>query len=239
MNDYYLNRLNMGRKVFLCLDNPQHVPLWQGVPPLRLTTAIGEARGMLAGLETLAQNHGLATTGNAADKAREEKELEDAAHELGRLVVNCCRDAGDEATAATYDLPISGWRRMRDENLLQTARSLEAKAGTIAATPAGAEYGITPTAVAALKKEADDYAKLIAAPDDAIGGKAVLTRTVRPAFVAFETKLQSIDDLILPLRNTAAGALFVAKYEEARTINDRGRRPGTEEPPPPAPAPAP
>lgn len=74
------------------------------------------------------------------------------------------------------------------------------------------------------------------APDDAISGKAALTKKVRPTFQAFEIKLQTIDDLILPLRSTEAGALLVAKYEQARTINDRGRRPGKEEP---APAPAP
>ncbi|MDH4454297.1 MAG: hypothetical protein QE570_14065, partial [Verrucomicrobiota bacterium] len=60
----------------------------------------------------------------------------------------------------------------------------------------------------------------------------------RPAFAAFEDQLQEIDDLILPLRRTAEGASFVAKYQEARTINDRGRRPSQEEPAP-APTPAP
>lgn len=123
-----------------------------GSPPLTLEKAIDEGRGLLAGLEKLAQNQGLDTTGNAADKAREEKELGDAAHELGRLVVCCCRAAGDEAGAATYDLPISGWRRMRDENLLQTARGLEAKAGELAATLKGTEFGISAAVVAALKR---------------------------------------------------------------------------------------
>lgn len=128
---------------------------------------------------------------------------------------------------------------MRDEVLLQTARALEAKAAALAATPKGAEFGITPAAVAALKKEADDYAALIVAPDESISGKAALTKKVRPAFQAFEAKLQTIDDLILSLRSTEAGALLVAKYEQARTINDRGRRPGKEEATPaPAPKPA-
>ncbi len=62
MNDYYLNRINMGRKVFACLDDEAHEPLWQNVPPLRLTAVVGEARVMLAGLETLAQQQGHATT---------------------------------------------------------------------------------------------------------------------------------------------------------------------------------
>lgn len=234
MNDYYLNRLNMGRKVYACLDSKEHTPLWKGQEPPALEKAIDAGRVMLAGLEKLAQDQGKDTTGSAADKAREEKELEDAAHVLGRLVVQCCRAAGDETTAATYDLPISGWRRMRDEGLLQTARSLEAKAAELAATPAGAEYGITAARVATLNKEADDYAALIAAPDDAIGSKAAVTNRVRPAFADFENQLQIIDDLLLPLRATETGALLVAKYEQARTINDRGRRPGKDDTPPPA-----
>lgn len=238
MNDYYLNRLNMGRKVFACLDHSDHLILWQNQPPLRLAIAIGEARAKLTALESLAQVQTQAITGSAADKRREEKELEDAAHELARLVVRCCRAQGDETSVATFDLPLSGWRRMRDEILLQTARNLEAKAGALAASALGTDYGITPAAVATLKKEADDYAALITAPDDAIGGKAATTKQVRPAFAAFEDQLQEIDDLILPLRRTPAGATFVAKYQEARTINDRGRRPGKEEPAP-APTPAP
>ena len=127
-NNFYLNRLNMGRKVHACLDSLDQSPMWKGKPPLALEKVIDEGRVLLVGLEKLAQNQGLDTTGNAADKTREEKALEDAAHELGLLVVCCCQAAGDEAGAATYDLPISGWRRIRDENLLQTARGLEAKA---------------------------------------------------------------------------------------------------------------
>ena len=233
MNDYYLNRVNMGRKVFACLDAPDHEPLWKNVTPMRLMAAVGEARVMLAGLENLAQLQGQATTGNAADKRREEKELEDAAHELARLVVRCCRSEGDEAGAATFDLTITGWRKMRDEVLLQTARSLEMKATACAATPAGVEYGITVLKVEALKKEADDYEALIVAPDTAISGRAATTRQLRPAFIAFEEKLEEIDDLLLPLRSTAAGALFVAKYEQARSINDRGHGPSADKPVPP------
>ncbi|MBK8036287.1 MAG: hypothetical protein IPK22_04010 [Verrucomicrobiaceae bacterium] len=114
--------------------------LRKGKPPLALEKDIDEGREQLARLEKPAQNQGLDTTGNATDRAREEKELEDAAHELGRLVVCCCRAFGDEAGAASYDLPISGWRRMRDENLLQTARDLEAKADELAATPKGGHH---------------------------------------------------------------------------------------------------
>jgi hypothetical protein len=234
MNDYYLNRINMGRRVFACLDAEAHEPLWKNVPPLRLTAAVAEARVLLGGLENLALTLSKSTTGSAADKAREERELENEAHELGRLVVRCCRAAGDEAGAATYDMPISGWRKMRDETLLQTARALEAKAGAIAATPAGVDYDITPTRVAKLKKEADDYDALIVAPDGAISHRAAAGQQLRGAYAALDERLQEVDDLMLPLRKTAAGAALVAAYLLARTIHDRGHGPG-EEPEPPTP----
>ncbi len=230
MNDYYLNRINMGRRVFACLDAPAHELLWKDQPPLRLTAAISEARVIFQDLETQAQKQSLATSGNAMDKLREEKELEDSAHELARLVVRCCRAAGDEATAAAYDLPISGWRRMRDETLLQTARTLEAKAAQIATTPAGTQYGITTARVAELKKEADDYAALIVAPDDAISARAVSQQKNRSHFARFSEALEEIDDLILPLRRTVAGAELVEKYQDARSINDRGRGPKEKKP---------
>lgn len=237
MNDYYLNRLNMGRKVLACLNKPEHLALWQNQPPVKFTTKAAEAAALLAELEALAGKQSLATNGTAADKRREEKELEDVAHALGRAVVACCRDTGDEQGGTPFDLPISGWRKLRDETLLGKARELTAKAAALAATPGGADYGITPAAVAALKKEADDYAALIAAPDAAIGERKALTASVRPAFAAFEAKLQEMDDLILAFRSTPAGAHFVATYFEARTINDRGVGPA-EKKPTPAPPPA-
>jgi hypothetical protein len=33
MNNYYLNRLNMGRKVYACLDALDHTLLWKGKHP--------------------------------------------------------------------------------------------------------------------------------------------------------------------------------------------------------------
>jgi len=237
MNDYYLNRINMGKTVFACLDAPEHEPLWKNQPPQRLTDAIGEARALLGELEALGRTLSESTTGSAADKRREEKELEDAAYELGRLVVRCCRAAGDETGAATFDLTLSGWRKMRDETLLQTARLLEVKAGQIAATPGGAAYDITTARVAALKKEADDYAAVIASPDQKIKQRAAENQRLRGAYAALAERLEEVDDLMLVLRRTAAGAALVAAYEAARAINDRGRRPEDDpaEPTPPTP----
>ena len=101
---------------------------------------------------------------------------------------------------------------MRDETLLQTAHTLERKAAQIATTSAGTQYGITTTRVAELNKEADDYAALIVAPDDAISARTVSQQKNRSHFARFSEALEEIDDLILPLRHTVAGAELVEKY---------------------------
>ena len=51
MNNYYLNRLNMGRKVYACLDALDHTLLWKGKPPL----ALEEDFGILTNAATVGQ----------------------------------------------------------------------------------------------------------------------------------------------------------------------------------------
>ena len=63
--------------------------------------------------------------------------------------------------------------------------------------------------MAELNKEADDYAALIVAPDDAISARAVSQQKNRSHFARFSEALEEIDDLILPLRRTVAGAELV------------------------------
>ena len=63
-----------------------------------------------------------------------------------------------------------------------------------------------------LKKEADSYAALIVTPDDAISARAVSQQKNRSHFARFSEALEEIDDLILPLRRTVAGAKLVEKY---------------------------
>jgi hypothetical protein len=101
--------------------------------------------------------------------------------------------------------------------------------------PGGNTLKITAANLSAkLKKEADDYAALIVAPDEAISHRVAAGQQLRGAYAALDERLQEVDDLMLPLRKTTAGAALVAAYKQARTIHDRGRGPG-EEPGPPTP----
>ncbi len=231
MNDDHLNRLNMARKVLAVLDKTGNKAVWNGKAPLVFTAKVGLLQGEVAAAVAAGSVQELATTGTTKDKAREEKELEDAAHVLGSALVLCCRDDGDETNAAPFDLRLSQWRALRDEQLLAKATALHAAALALTADPAKAptalDYGITPAAVTSLKKEIDDYAALIAAPDTAIVSKKAVTASLRPLLAAVDARLRELDLLVPQFRRVTGGAAFESEYRAARQINDRGHGPGT------------
>ncbi len=144
MGDRVLNRINSARKTLGCLDEPAHKLIWQNQAPVIFTTKVGEASTLLDALLLTGQNQEKSTTGTTADKGREERELEDAAHTMGQALVTCCTDGNDLTTAAPFKMNITQWRVLRDEQLLAKAHALaDAVAGVIAAGPAHAsQYGL-------------------------------------------------------------------------------------------------
>lgn len=240
MNNIINNRIDAFRARLAVLANPDHTAAWEGIAPLKFTEKATAARSLTAVLVELAGRQTATIVGHAQDKRREEKELEDEAHQLGRAMVNCCKDANDLATAAKYDLQISGWRRLRDEILLNKARLLAADAGTLAAGAAAAHaagYGITPAAIAKLEKEAADYEGVITAPVNAIGERSTLTAGLLPKSREIAELFDQMDDLAIQFRGTPAGDAFVATWLASGQIIDRGHRPGDDGTPPAPPAP--
>jgi hypothetical protein len=56
-----------------------------------------------------------------ADKAREEQELEDLAHEISQALAGWFEDQGREADASQIDLSASAWQALRDPALVAKA----------------------------------------------------------------------------------------------------------------------
>ena len=238
MNDRVLNRINSARKTLGCLDEPAHKLIWQNQPPVIFTTKVGEANTLLAALLLTGQNQEKSTTGTTADKGREERELEDAAHTMAQALVTCCTDGNDLTTAAPFKMNITQWRVLRDEQLLAKAHALaDAVAGVIAAGPVHAsQYGLDTLTHSQLLKEADDYEALIAAPDSAIAARSALTASIPTQLAALEAKIDQLDSLLPQFRTKPGGPEFIAKYRLTRQINDRGHGPAPDAPPaPPAP----
>lgn len=237
MNDDIANQLTSYRNRLSCLDSPEHLPIWQNQPPLAFTTKVGQARALTDELADMAGRQSILIRGNAKAKRKEEAELEEAAYRLARAVVLCATDLDDLALAGHYDQPITGWRKLRDEALLQRARRLEVDAGTLATGPDAAtaeEYGITPASVAALKKEADDYAAVITQPQGAIDERVVLTQTLPAKSREVSAKFDEVADLILQFKAAPGGPEFIGRYLKASQIMDRGHGPRPEDPEGPA-----
>lgn len=234
MNNVINNRIDTFRARLAVLDTPSNTLIWDGMAPLKFSEKVTSARSLTAILAELAGRQTATTVGHAQDKRREEKELEDEAHKLGRAFVNYCKDTADIATAAKYDFQISGWRRLRDEVLLNKARLLATDAGLIATgstANAAAGYGITPAAIAKLTKEADDYENVITAPVNAIGERSTLTAELLPKSREIAELFDQMDDLAIQFRGSPAGDAFVATWLASGQIIDRGRGPGAEDTP--------
>ena len=237
MKDEFTNRLGAFRTTLDFLQAPASKVKWDGQPPLRFTSRVAEAVAAVAALAEFCQQQGAVIKGAAVDKAREEKELEDAAFVLGQAVTECCRGLGNEADAVRCAFSKSAWRGMRDAALLANAREvIRIAEGLLAGAQAAAaaECGITAATVAACKKEADDYETVISLPQQAIAGRKATTGQMRERFNTVEAVFASLDGLVEQFPDKT----FVAAYHAARTIRDNGHGPGTEPTPaPPAPPP--
>ena len=122
MKDEFVNRLAMFQTCLGTLNSPEHKPTWFNQPPIAITTKVGQAVTAVADLEAFLAQYGADITGAAADKRREEQELEVAAYRLGSALAVWFRDHNDETNAAKVDSPLSGWRRLRGQTLLEAAR---------------------------------------------------------------------------------------------------------------------
>ncbi len=236
MNNRYTNRIDMCRTVIALLDDPAHQPAWQGQPPQQFANKAVTLRAAVEAFATTAARQSAVITGAAVDKERTEALLEDQAHEVGSLLADYFHDANREQDAAAVDFPISAWRRLRGEHLLNRAGLLATTlANALAAdAPALAGYGLTPDDSIALTAAITAYRDSIAQPAGAIAERKALTASLDTSYRAVAALLESMDRLVLRFRGTGGGRAFAAAWQAARIIRDHGHGPAT-----PAPAPAP
>jgi hypothetical protein len=238
MKNEFANRQNMHLAVVALLADPAHQPAWKEQPPVAFTGRAAELVPLVGSLTDLIAAQQAATTGHAADKEREEQELEDAAHEISEALADWFEEQGREADAAKVSLSLSGWQLLRDVELIARAKllhqSLVAALGENAASLG--DHGLTAADATLLAKETADFETIVAQPAAAISGRKALTAALRPKFREVGKLLARMDRLILRFRRTAAGARFAETWAAARRIRDLGgAAAGGVEPAPPAP----
>lgn len=225
MKNEFANRQNMHLAVVALLDDVAHQPVWKDQPPLVFTTRATALKALVAALTDLLSAQQASLTGHAADKEREEKELETAAHEISEALADWFEDQGREADAAKVSLSLSGWQVLRDVSLIARAKLLhQALTAALAENAASlADYGLTPADATLLAKETADFEALVAEPAAALSGRKALTAALRPKFREVGDLLAKMDRLVLRFRKTEAGARFADTWRAARTIRDLGQ----------------
>ena len=234
MKDEFSNRLTMFKTARDLLNLPERKPVWLNVNPTIFTTKVAALDPAITALEAYCQAQGIDITGAAVDKDKEETDVENVAHTLGRLLVQWFRDQSDETNAAKCDLSLTGWRGMRDVALILKAREIRDLALPIASIPAGFAYGIASSLVQKLTDEVNEYEQVLTTPQTSIAQRKARTLGLRAEFNKVEAKFEGLDDLILAFNTTEAGRSLIAAYKAARIIRDAGHGP-TPPPVPPVP----
>jgi len=225
MKNEFANRQNMHLAVLALLADPTHQPAWKDQAPLAFTTRANALVPMVNALTDLISAQQTATTGHAADKEREEQELESAAHEISEALSAWFEDQNREADATKVSLSLSGWQRLRDTELIARARLLHASLTAALAENAAslAEYDLTAADATLLAKETADFEAIVANPAAAISARKALTAALRPKFREVSAVLTKMDRLVLRFRKTEAGTRFADTWQATRTIRDLGQ----------------
>lgn len=240
MNSRISNYITSFRTRFACLDLPANRPVWEGQKPQAFTAKAALARQALEVLAKAAAAQSTITTGSAADKQRGEEALEDGAHTVAQALAAWAQDHGDLTLAHKYDQPLSHWRRMRDEELLQQARLLESTVTGVLSLPQAADFGLDTDAVNRLRTEIADYEAFIVAPQETIAGRSVLTKSLEDQTRALVRLFDQMEALLPQFNKTPEGAAFTQAFLASSQIIRRGHRfapasptPAETSPPPP------
>ncbi len=179
---------------------------------------------------------GSATTGAAEAKDVAETTLEDAGFVLARGTALHLKKTGDLTRRAQVNFPLSGFQRLRDQDLVARCTMVRDIAQSVTAEPGAVDRGVTPARITALTNAITAYSGLINAPRSKIVNRTALIRDLETRTAGLVDSVTDLDDLVVQFDGTDAGRLFIAAWNQARVIVDAGQGPApTPTTPPPAP----
>lgn len=196
----------MCRTISTLLNDTEWHSVWKNQRPLIFSEKATKLLDAVSDFSQTATEQEKTITGFAAEKERNEAELEELGQELGEALGEYFLDHQQDAEAHTVDFPISSWRRLRDESLLNRSRILATKLA----------QALTADAAAIAEYEDD-----LAIPTTAIAARKALTAKLRKKYQAANTLLLSMDKLVARFSTTPRGRDFVATWKAARIIRDR------------------
>lgn len=242
MKDDLIQKLASYSRVKTHLRKQEHLAIWLNQEPEAFTTLEAQFETGAGALGAFGEEQSRSTTGVTAGQNLAELALEDAATPLGRALRLCFLASGRLDQAALWDLSLTKWRQLQEQELLNKAKALHAAILplTTGSPPPGKPYGLSAAKAQALKDLIDDYDAVIGQPGAARGSRKAKTSDLRPRTRVVDGVLDGMDDLIVQFGTTEAGRLFVQGYFNARRIGGQssggaGPAPGGTTPPPPNP----
>lgn len=225
MNNKLANRLNMMNAVVAVLESTTHKSVYEGNAPLAFEETADAFGGTITSLVAKLGAQQAVITGHAAQKAKEEADLELICSDIASALGEYFAFKGNLAKKDAVYKPLSAFQQMRDVALIANARLLlqELEAAIAADAVNTAKYGLDAADVTALTKELTEFEEVVADPTAAIAQRKALSMDLRPSFQEASRQLTTLDRLITRFRGTASGDAFIDVYKNARVIRDFGQ----------------
>lgn len=116
------------------------------------------------------------------------------------------KKTGNLTDRAKVDVPISGIRRLRDQNLLALAADIVTLANTAKTETGATDRGITTARITDLTTAISAYETALNAPRSQIVNRSALLRELETQVAGLLDALSDLDDLIIQFGGTPAGA---------------------------------
>ena len=231
MNDSQFNRLTMFQTSLRTLNEYKEV--WLDQPPRIFSTKVQQAIDAVGGIESLAREQEADQTGVAESKQRQAAELEESGYLFGSTLAIWFEEQEDPRHSQV-ELSPADWRRLRNQQLLEKARLVRVLWQDVLSSDhsnAAEEWGVTQTGLETLSTEIEEYAQIIAGPQQAIAQRKALTTELVEKFREVSQQFDVLDKLILHFGlASSTGRDLVSAYQASRIIRDLGSRRAADQP---------
>ena len=219
-------------------QSPEYKSTWDGQEPADFGPDLVLLTGKFGSISAK-HAEALAATGGAADaKASAEAPLEDITYITARALAVHFKKSGDLDRRGKVDFSKSEITKLRNRDLIAQATAIRDLATAALSETGAAGRGVTAARVAILTAAITAFENLLNHPRSQIVNRSTLLKEVETDTAALLEDLRDLDDLVLQLEGSEAGARFLQAWKQARIIIDAGHGPGEEDEPvspPPAP----
>ena len=212
---------------------PEHVAVYHLHDPLDFETEFNLWKAKYATALGVAAQAAATTTGAADQKDVAETALENAGWVLARATAVHLKKTGDLTRRAQVNFPLSGFQKLRDQDLIARCTIVRDIAQDVTGQPGAVGRGVTVARITALTNALSTYTALVDAPRGKIVNRTALLRELETQVAGLVDDAEDLDDLVAQYDGSDASRVFGVAWNQARINLDAGHGPTPPTPPPP------